>query len=139
MDERDRQSAGVARFTILFDSVAEMRAAYRLRTAASLRAQRNAEPMVACGSADELEPGAAGTRLFPSGVAAISVALMSVLRPGDELLMVDSTYAPTRSFCDGLLQQYGVATRYYDPLVGRGIADLIGRTPAPSSSKAPAR
>jgi cystathionine beta-lyase len=43
-----------------------------------------------------LEPGAAGTRLFPSGSAAVSAALLSVLRPGDELLMVDSTYAPTR-------------------------------------------
>jgi cystathionine beta-lyase len=73
----------------------------------------------------QLEPGARGTRLFPSGVAAISVALMTVLRPGDELLMVDSVYAPTRSFCDGMLKQYGVVTRYYDPLIGAGIDELI--------------
>jgi cystathionine beta-lyase len=51
---------------------------------------------------------------------------MAVLKPGDELLMVDSTYAPTRSFCGTMLSKFGVATRYYDPLAGRGIADLIG-------------
>ena len=48
----------------------------------------------------ELEPGAAGTRLFPSGSAAVAIALASVLGPGDELLTVDSAYAPTRHFCD---------------------------------------
>jgi cystathionine beta-lyase len=113
--------------TILFDSVAEMRAAYPPEDG-RLHYGRNGTPTQwsLAEALTDLEPGAAGTRLFPSGVAAISVALMSVLRPGDELLMVDSTYAPTRSFCDGLLQQYGVATRYYDPLVGRGIGSLIG-------------
>src|SRR3546814_16890215 len=40
--------------------------------------------------------------------------------------MVDSTYAPTRAFCDGVLARQGVTTRYYDPLIGAGIADLIG-------------
>jgi cystathionine beta-lyase len=64
----------------------------------------------------DLEPGAAGTRLFPSGSAAISIALTSVLAPDDELLMVDSAYAPTRLFCDRELKRLGVATRYYDPL-----------------------
>jgi cystathionine beta-lyase len=63
----------------------------------------------------ELEPGAAGTRLFPSGAAAVSFALASVLDPGDELLMVDSAYLPTRTFCDQGLKRYGIATRYYDP------------------------
>src|SRR6187549_2244957 len=38
----------------------------------------------------ELEPGAAGTMLYPSGVAAVAAALLSVLNPGDELLMVDT-------------------------------------------------
>ena len=39
--------------------------------------------------------------------------------------MVDSAYEPTRAFCDALLARYGVATTYYDPLIGAGIADLI--------------
>ncbi len=73
-----------------------------------------------------LEPGAAGTMLYPSGVAAIACALLSVLKSGDELLMVDSVYGPTRGFCDQVLAQMGIATRYYDPLIGAGIAALIG-------------
>ena len=38
--------------------------------------------------------------LVPSGLAAISVALLSFLRPGDHLLVADTVYPPTRSFCD---------------------------------------
>ena len=73
----------------------------------------------------EMEPGAEGTMLFSSGVAAVSVALISVLKPGDHLLMVDSAYDPTRIFCDGFLKSWGVETTYYDPLVGAEIASLI--------------
>lgn len=79
----------------------------------------------------ELEPGAEATLLYPSGVAAVSTALLSVLRPGDELLMVDSVYEPTRALCEGLLKQFGVTTRYYDPLIGGGIDALFnGKTRA---------
>ncbi len=115
--------------TILFETVAEMRAAYPPEDG-RLHYGRNGTPSQwsLAEALNEMEPGAAGTRLFPSGVAAISVALLTVLRPGDELLMVDSVYAPTRHFCSGLLKQYGVTTRYYDPLIGAGIGDLIGET-----------
>ncbi len=74
----------------------------------------------------ELEPGAAGTALFSSGLAAITAALLCVLSAGDELLVTDSVYGPTRKFCDTILKRFGVATRYYDPLIGRDIAGLIG-------------
>lgn len=73
-----------------------------------------------------LEPGAAGTVLLPSGLAAVTAALLSVLRSGDELLMVDSVYGPTRNFCDRVLTRYGIATVYYDPMIGAGIEELIG-------------
>ncbi|MBA2932776.1 cystathionine beta-lyase [Sphingomonas sp. CGMCC 1.13654] len=78
----------------------------------------------------DLEPGAEGTMLYPSGVAAISVALLSVLKAGDDLLMVDSTYEPTRVFCRTVLGQMGITTRFYDPMIGAGIADLIGERTA---------
>jgi cystathionine beta-lyase len=112
--------------TILFDTVEEMRAAYPPRDG-RLEYGRNGTPSqwALAEALNGLEPGAAGTRLFPSGVAAVSVALLSVLRPGDELLMVDSAYGPTRAFCDGFLKRYGVATRYYDPLVGDGASELF--------------
>jgi cystathionine beta-lyase len=70
-------------------------------------------------------PECAGVALLPSGVAAISAALLSVLGSGDHLLVADSVYQPTRKFCDGLLKRYGVATTYYDPLIGAGIAALL--------------
>ncbi len=69
--------------------------------------------------------GAAGTVLAPSGLSAISTALFSCLQAGDELLMTDSVYQPTRKFCDGVLTRFGVTTRYYDPRIGAGIADLV--------------
>ncbi|MES2291353.1 MAG: cystathionine beta-lyase [Pseudomonadota bacterium] len=72
-----------------------------------------------------LEPGAAGTMLYPSGAAAVSCALLAVLKPGDHLLMVDSAYDPTRRLCDAYLKPRGITTTYYDPLIGVGIEGLI--------------
>jgi len=113
--------------TILFDNVAAMHAANPPRDGLLQYGRAGTPTQWSLAEAlTELEPGAAGTRLFPSGVAAISVALMSVLEPGDELLMVDSVYGPTRTFCDEMLKRFGVSTIYYDPLAGAGIADLIG-------------
>ena len=72
----------------------------------------------------ELE-GGHGAVLAPSGLCAISMTLMAVLKPGDHLLVTDSTYAPTRKFADTMLARIGVQTEYYDPLIGEGIARLI--------------
>ncbi|MEL0211342.1 MAG: cystathionine beta-lyase [Novosphingobium sp.] len=63
----------------------------------------------------QLEPGAAGTVLYPSGVAAIAGALLTVLRPGDVLLMTDNAYEPSRVMGRGLLKDFGVETRWFDP------------------------
>ena len=70
-------------------------------------------------------PGCAGVALLPSGLAAISTALLAVLKAGDHLLVTDSVYQPTRKFCDGMLKRYGVTATYYDPLIGGAIAALI--------------
>jgi cysteine-S-conjugate beta-lyase len=69
--------------------------------------------------------GAAGTVLAPSGLAAVTLALMACLRSGDHLLMTDSVYQPTRTFCNTVLKRFGVETTYYDPLAGAGIAALL--------------
>lgn len=69
--------------------------------------------------------GAQDTVLVPSGLAAIAIALLTVTKAGAHLLVTDSAYAPTRSFCDGFLARFGVATTYYDPAIGAGIAALI--------------
>ena len=70
-------------------------------------------------------PDCAGVALLPSGLAAISTALLAVLKAGDHLLVTYSVYQPTRKFCDGMLKRYSVTATYYDPLVGGGIAALI--------------
>ncbi|RIK99255.1 MAG: cystathionine beta-lyase [Burkholderiales bacterium] len=75
----------------------------------------------------EIEGGGHAVRasLMPSGLAAITTALLAVLSPGDHLLVADSSYGPTRVFCDGMLARMGVRTSYYDPTIGAGIAALL--------------
>jgi cysteine-S-conjugate beta-lyase len=70
-------------------------------------------------------PACAAVALLPSGLAAISSALLAVLRTGDHVLVTDSVYLPTRKFCDSVLTRYGITTTYYDPLIGAGIEALI--------------
>jgi cystathionine beta-lyase len=70
-------------------------------------------------------PQCAGVGLVPSGLSAISTALLSVLKAGDHVLVCDNVYRPTRNFCNGLLARYGVETTYFDPLIGDGIAKLF--------------
>ena len=61
----------------------------------------------------------------PSGLAAITLAMLGLTEAGDHVLVTDSAYAPTRRLCNQILARYGVSATYYDPLIGAGIADLI--------------
>ena len=70
----------------------------------------------------ELEPGATGTVLYPSGVAAIAGALLAVLKQGDTLLMTDNAYEPSRVMARTLLAPLGIETRFFDPLDIDGFA-----------------
>ena len=72
----------------------------------------------------ELE-GGQRTLLTPSGLSAIATSLLAFLAAGDEVLVSDSVYRPTRRFCDSVLKRLGVKTIYYDPLIGAGIEKLI--------------
>jgi cystathionine beta-lyase len=69
--------------------------------------------------------GAAGTVLTPSGLSAITVAILSVVKAGDHILVSDSVYRPTRNFCDAVLTRLGIETTYYDPLLGASISGLM--------------
>lgn len=69
--------------------------------------------------------GGRGTVLAPSGLQAITMALMAFLKAGDHVLVTDSTYAPTRNFCKSVLADFGIETDYYDPTIGGGIANLL--------------
>ncbi|MFZ2018945.1 MAG: cystathionine beta-lyase, partial [Methyloceanibacter sp.] len=73
----------------------------------------------------ELE-GGTRTLLTPSGLSAIATSLLAFVSAGDEILVSDSVYRPTRRFCDHVLKRLGVRTIYYDPLIGAGIKKLLG-------------
>lgn len=84
----------------------------------------------------ELEE-ADGVTLTSSGVAAISLTLMTFARPGAHLLVADHVYGNTRAFCDGLLARIGVKTEYFDPMIGADISDLIRKSTCAIMFEAP--
>lgn len=61
----------------------------------------------------------------PSGLAAITTALLAFVSAGDHVLVTDSVYGPTRLFCSDMLKRLGVEAEFYDPLAGAAIERLI--------------
>ncbi|HEX5184318.1 MAG TPA: cystathionine beta-lyase [Allosphingosinicella sp.] len=113
--------------TILFDSVAELRAAAPGLGRFNYGLHGTPTQWALAEALTELEPGAAGTFLYSSGLAALTAAILTVVSAGDELLVTDNVYGPTRRFCEGFLKRYGVATRYFDPMTsGDALAPSIG-------------
>ena len=116
--------------TILFDNVAELEASEPGLGTYRYGLQGTASQWALSEALTELEAGAAGTALYSTGLAAITTPLLALLSAGDELLAPDNVYGPTRKFCDTILKRLGIATRYYDPLVGTGISNVIGESTA---------
>ena len=116
--------------TILYDDVASLKDGIKTNADGNWFYGRRGTPTqwALAEALTALDPTAAGTMLYPSGAAAVAGALLSVLHPGDHLLMVDSAYDPTSGLCDHYLAQRGVSTTYYDPMIGAGVEALI--TPA---------
>ena len=112
--------------TCLFDTQADLDRAIADPDAGLYYGRRGTPTQWALAEAlNELEPGAAGTQLFPSGVAAITAAILSTVRPGGHALFPDSAYEPTRIFARTTLAQLGVAVEFYEPGIGAGIADRL--------------
>jgi cystathionine beta-lyase len=109
--------------TVLYPT-AEDQVAHRSRYQYGRRGTPTTEAMEQALAAIE-GPLCAGVCLVPSGLNAISTALLSVVGSGDHILVSDSIYRPTRAFCDSVLKRLGVETTYYDPLIGSGIAKLM--------------
>ncbi len=63
--------------------------------------------------------------LAPSGLAAIAMIDLALLKAGDDFLIPDNVYNPNRELAHWLQKDFGITARFYDPLVGEGIADLI--------------
>ena len=108
--------------TILWPTLADLRASRRIRPGDGVTYAVHGTPgTFALEAAIARMEGGYRTRLAPSGLAAITGPLLAFLQSGDHLLVTDSVYEPTRSFCDGVLRRLGVATEYYDPCIGAGI------------------
>ena len=75
----------------------------------------------------ELQQGVR-TALVPSGQAAIAIVMLTVLMPGDTVLVPDTAYPPATGLCENFLKPRGINYRVYDPLIGEGIADLMDPT-----------
>ena len=69
--------------------------------------------------------GGARTLLAANGLAAITTAMLSFANAGDHILVCDTVYGPTRRLCDTVLKRLGIETTYFDPSLGKGIADLM--------------
>mgnify|MGYP006420899765 CR=1 FL=1 len=75
----------------------------------------------------ELEQGT-DTVLLPSGLSAITTALFTVLDSGDEVLVSDSVYGPTRQFCDTVLSRMNITATYVSPTLDAAtLRDRVGQ------------
>ena len=111
--------------TLIFETLAEIDEYDRNRFETVTYARHGTPTTFALQDAIATLEGGAKSQVTPSGVAAIATALTAFLRHGDHLLMVDTAYGPTRSFCDKALERIGVEVTYYDPLIGADIAGLM--------------
>ncbi len=62
----------------------------------------------------ELEEAHA-TFLTSTGFASVALAIISICRPGDEILVTDAVYAPTRMITSNFLKQFKIKTHFYNP------------------------
>ena len=55
------------------------------------------------------------TFLTPTGFGSIFLAIFSVTRPGDEIIVADPVYSPTRLLSQDFLKEFNIKTTFYDP------------------------
>ena len=72
--------------------------------------------------------GGLQTLLQPSGLAAVALVDMALLRSGDEVLIPENAYGPGKELARNELAGWGIAHRFYDPMDALALADMI--TPA---------
>ena len=114
--------------TVLFESLAEMdatQAAWNADEQVTTYGVFNMPQEVALANAVAAIEGGYRAATFPSGLAAVAVALLACVRSGDHVLMTDSGYAPGRLFAANFLSRLNVTIEFYDPLIGAGIEALM--------------
>ena len=108
--------------TILHDSYASLKAEAESRYTYGRCGTPTTESFEQAVAALE---GAARTVSVPSGLNAITTAILSVVSAGDHILVTDNVYGPTRRFCNNTLKRLGITTTYFDPTIGAGIEGLF--------------
>ena len=113
--------------TIVFDTLAAFEAARdaRYETGTLYYGRYGNEASFALEQALCDLDGADGVTLTSSGVAAISLTLLTFARPGAHLLVADNVYGNTRAFCDKILAPMGVTIEYFDPMRSAALEDLL--------------
>jgi cystathionine beta-lyase len=69
--------------------------------------------------------GARHVLLAPSGLSAITLVDMAVLRAGDEMLLPDNVYGPSRNFASHELAHWDIRHRLYDPMLPESLAAAL--------------
>jgi cystathionine beta-lyase len=64
--------------------------------------------------------------LVPSGLAAIANVGMALLKSGDEVLLPDNVYGPSRALAEGEFQAWGISHQLYDPMKPQDLEARIG-------------
>jgi cystathionine beta-lyase len=111
--------------TVLYETVEQMERAQKDRLTGVFYGRYGTPTTFAFEEAMVALEGGGRALALPSGLAAIGATLLSLLKAGDHLLMVDTVYGPARGLCDKTLARFGIEVTYYDPLIGAGVADLL--------------
>ncbi len=111
--------------TVLFENVAAMRSGqWKDKTSYTYGLHGTPTTFTLEARLARIE-GGAHCLLAPSGLAAIAMINFALLRSGDDVLLPENVYNPNRELGRWLSQDFGVSARFYDPMIGAGIADLI--------------
>jgi cystathionine beta-lyase len=111
--------------TVIFPTVAELEASAAKRFHDITYGRHGTPTTFAFEEAVAALEGGARAVALPSGLAAVTSALLGYLKTGDHLLMADHVYGPARHFAETFLKRMGVETTFYDPMIGAGIDALI--------------
>jgi cystathionine beta-lyase len=111
--------------TVLFKNVAAMRSGeWKEKNAYTYGLHGTPTTFTLEARLAEIE-GGTHCLLAPSGLAAIAMVDFALLRTGDDVLLPENVYNPNRELGRWLSADFGISARYYDPMIGAGIAQLI--------------
>lgn len=111
--------------TVLFDNYADLREGVRNSETRFFYGRKGSPTIWAFNDAVKELEGGAEAKSFPSGIAAATASLLSVLSAGDHLLMADCVYEPMRLIANRLLKKLGIETEFFEPRIGAGIASML--------------